>query len=181
MHSSRRQAGYSMVELLVVVTIIGAISLVSVPAFMSYRESAKIKTSMRQITNELRSARHRAIERNRPVKFSLRPTTNGVEYRRFDGNAAGTTWTLNVGPRYVDNAIWVESTTFEEKDSPADGLRDIIFLPNGTIDDYADQTKDEGGKKVAVVVLRTKAKLPLNQYTLYFQPNGSVRAVGAQY
>ena len=174
------QHGYSLAELLVVVAIIGMISLVSVPAFMQYRESTKMKASMRQITNELRSARHRAIERNRPVKFSFREGVDAAEYRRYDGNTGGTTWALNAGPKYVENVVRIDSSTFADLGT-ADGLKDIIFLPDGTVQDWATYTATESGTKVSKIVMRTKSKIPTNQYTIYFQPNGSVRAVGSKF
>jgi prepilin-type N-terminal cleavage/methylation domain-containing protein len=181
------QHGYSLAELLVVTAIIGMISLVSVPAFMQYRESSKIKASVAQLTNDMRATRYRAIERNRPVKLSFTPTTHGSEYTIHFGNTAGTTWVQNGAPKRLDGAIWIESTTFIDEDAltgTADGKKDIIFQQNGIIssaspDNY--HTKTEDGKEVAVVVLRTAADIPKNQYTLYLQPNGSVQSVGSQY
>jgi len=171
----------------VVTAIIGMISLVSVPAFMQYRESSKIKASVAQLTNDLRATRYRAIERNRPVKMSFVLTTHGSEYTIHFGNTAGTTWVQNGAAKRLDGAIWIDSTTFIDEDAitgTADGKRDIIFQQNGIIssaspDNY--HTKTEGGKEVAVVVLRTGAKIPKNQYTLYLQPNGSVQSVGSEY
>jgi prepilin-type N-terminal cleavage/methylation domain-containing protein len=176
------QRGYSLAELLVVTAIIGMISLVSVPAFMQYRESSKIKASVAQLTNDVRATRYRAIERNRPVKLSFIPSGLGTEYTRYDGNSAGTVWVQNGKPKRLDSAIWIHSTSFVDEDAVADGKKDIIFQQNGTIlspDHYP--TIAEGGKQVAVVVLRTAAEIPKNQYTLYLQPNGSVQSVGSKF
>jgi prepilin-type N-terminal cleavage/methylation domain-containing protein len=181
MQQRTAQRGYSISELLVVVAIIGTISLVSVPAFMQYREASKIKASVAQLTNDLRATRFRAIERNRPVKLSFTPTATGTEYQRYDGNMAATTWTANGTPKRLDGAIWVESTTFVDEDATKDGRNDIVFQQDGTIPTAFFHTKTEAGKEVATVVLRTKAKIARNQYTLYLQPNGSVQSIGSQY
>lgn len=174
----RSENGYSLVELIVVVGMIGIISLVSVPSFIHYRQSATIKASIAQVTNELRAARHRAITRTRPVKISIKLTDKGAEYRRYDGNSAGTTWAQSGQPKYLNSAVWVESTTFTDE-APTDGLKDIVFRADGTVSPLPTTT--EAGKQVALLVLRTKGDIPKNEYKLYFQANGTVQAVGSHY
>jgi prepilin-type N-terminal cleavage/methylation domain-containing protein len=55
------QSGYSLAEMLTVVAIIGVVSLVTVPQFIAYQRSNQLKTSMRQVMNDLRSVRQQAI------------------------------------------------------------------------------------------------------------------------
>jgi hypothetical protein len=114
------------------------------------------------------------------VKLSFIPTAKGTEYGVYLGNSTGSTWALNGMPKRLDGAIWVESTTFVDE-APTDGRKDIVFQQDGTIPSTAYHTKTESGKEVAVIVLRTKAKIPKNQYTLYLQPNGTVQSVGSNY
>ena len=179
MRNRHNQLGYSLAELLVVVAIIGLISLVSVPAFMAYRETAKIKGSLRQLTGELRNARQRAITKNRPVMISLEPTNKATLYRTYDGNSAGTSWTRYGNDRRLDKAIYVSSTTFED-DELGDTLRDIVFRTDGTISPLPTET--EAGKEVTKLVMRIDYnRIAFNQYTIYFETTGRLRAVGSKF
>ena len=54
------QAGYSLTEMLTVIAIIGMLALVMVPNFISFYNSNKMKSSMRNFTTDLRSARQLA-------------------------------------------------------------------------------------------------------------------------
>ncbi|MFN2441498.1 MAG: GspH/FimT family pseudopilin [Thermoanaerobaculia bacterium] len=168
-----RQAGVTLIEMLVVLGIIGMISVVSVPAFMSYYQSSKVKSSMRQFTNDMRAARQRAVTRARPVKVSFETGTTARAYRIFDGTVGtAPVWTVVGTPRVMSETVYLDSATFEDRDDPADGFFDIIFRPNGAIQEADFPTETEGGKVVTKVTLRTESEVPYNEYKIYFERTG---------
>src|SRR5437868_15143302 len=71
------QAGYTLAEVLTVVAIVGILSLVTVPAFMNFRTSNKVKSSVRTFTTELRRTRQLAITNGRESKLSFATGTSG--------------------------------------------------------------------------------------------------------
>jgi prepilin-type N-terminal cleavage/methylation domain-containing protein len=68
---SRRSHGYSLLELLTVVAIIGTIAVCAVPAFASYRRRMSVLAAAEQLRNIFRLTRQRAITtgHNVGVKF----------------------------------------------------------------------------------------------------------------
>ena len=96
-----QQAGYSLTEMITVVAIIGVLALVTVPAFMNFRNSAKMRASVSSFTTDLRSARQRAITRSRQVIVTYEVTASGAapkNYKRkyyfYEGDLPfnSTTW-----------------------------------------------------------------------------------------
>lgn len=166
------QRGYSLAEMLVVVAIIGMISLVTVPNFVVYMRSAKLKSSLRQLTNDLRYTRQMAITRNCRSKISFEtggaPTPSVSSYRIFEERTHPTTggrsW-AQIGSGTLDPAIYFYATNFPDEVAPNnDGTNDVIFLPNGTI----------GNQPVAggTVGIRTDQKIPKKIITLTFSITG---------
>jgi prepilin-type N-terminal cleavage/methylation domain-containing protein len=70
----RNQHGFSLIEILAVVSIIGILALCAVPSFAAYRRRASLRAEAEQLRSILRSARSRAIARNAHagVKFAAR-------------------------------------------------------------------------------------------------------------
>src|SRR5436305_5520428 len=96
------EAGFSLAEMLTVVAIVGILSLVAVPAFMNFRTSNKVKTSVRNFTTELRRTRQLAITNGKESKLSF-ATGSAGSARSYDlylgDTAVGTpaTWTALTG------------------------------------------------------------------------------------
>src|SRR5688500_7419536 len=153
------QQGYSLVEALVVVAIIGLISVVTVPNFISLYRAGRIKSSVRNFNSDLRAARQRAVARYRPVKVTFSPGAN--TYAVFEGTrdpaTKKITWDANrVAGRTMEQTVsfFTDATyvTFADQDDPVDGFRDIVFKENGTI--------ETTGK----VFIRTDFEIPKNFY-----------------
>lgn len=73
---TRRQAGFSLIELLTVVSIIGIIALVSIPAFGSMRRQMAVRAASAELRTIFHLARSRAIARSRNC---------GLKFLQIDG------------------------------------------------------------------------------------------------
>ncbi len=80
-----------MLELMVVIAIIGILAAMTVPFFVSYYQSAKVKAAAQVIVTFLNQGRQLAIKENQPVCVHITPTA--MHYHL--GSCAGVTW---VGP-----------------------------------------------------------------------------------
>jgi type IV fimbrial biogenesis protein FimT len=79
------QAGVTMVELMIVVSIAGIMAALAAPSFNDFIYSMRLTSTMSQITSGLNQARSEAIKRNAQVLFCKRDTTgtgcvNGSQY-----------------------------------------------------------------------------------------------------
>jgi Tfp pilus assembly protein FimT len=83
--------GFSLVELLVLLVVLGALFSLSLPAFMSYYKTAHVRAAASVIAAYLNQGRHLAIHQNQRVCVHIRATA--LHYAL--GSCAGTVW---VGP-----------------------------------------------------------------------------------
>jgi prepilin-type N-terminal cleavage/methylation domain-containing protein len=196
-----REHGYSVAEMLVVIAIIGLLSLAAVPAFMSFQNANKLRTSVRIFTSDLRAARQRAITRSRQVLITYATTANGAaqaNYQRtyyfFEGNlpSSSTAWTP------VTNTLTGTGTS-----ATVHSLEDIVYFPTAasatpqTFDDTvtctpggcssgADNRPDiiffpDGhalvptNATVGQITIKTDAKIAKKQYLVEISPSGNVK------
>jgi type II secretory pathway pseudopilin PulG len=167
-------------EMLVVMAIIGVMSLVSVPAFMKFYWSNKMKTSLRQFTTEVRSARQRAITENHPTMLSYDIGTGKRQFQSYNGaiQADGSVqWTVNPGPmKIMEDIVYFARPAdclFANDIEMADtsGWNDIIFRPNGTVQNVPAPPCGAGK-----VTLRTDYKVPRQNITVEFFTTGRLKA-----
>lgn len=170
---NRAERGYTLIESLVVVAIIGIFSLIAIPNFMSMYQSGKIKTSLRDVTSDLRATRQRAVSRDRYAMLSVIGTSQWAVYEgtRDPTDATKIDWTMTpvVGPKNLDPAVTFTSTG-GFKDADGDGNMDVVFEGNGTVWNMPDPISD------AYLKIKTNFDIPKNEYKISMSSAGRVSA-----
>jgi prepilin-type N-terminal cleavage/methylation domain-containing protein len=85
-----REAGFSIAELVVVIAVIGVLSVISVPFFLSYYQAAAARADVQQVITLFNQARELAIRQNDVVCVSM-PTNSKMAF--LLSSCAGTAWT----------------------------------------------------------------------------------------
>ena len=75
--------GFTMLELMVALTLAGMLLLAGLPSFTTFLRNAEVRSTTEAIANGLRLARSEATRLNRPVSFTL-------------AGGGDTSWTINI-------------------------------------------------------------------------------------
>ena len=166
------ERGFSLAEMLVVVAIIGIMTLVVVPNFISMYNSSRFKGSARTLATSLRNARQQAIAANTRTKVSFRvtgttPRTFFVDLEERDIQAGTTSW-RRVRTGDLGQSITFTDSGFGDYVTGDSGLLDIVFLPNGTIQNLPPAEANR------FIEIKTTIKVPKPTYRLNFTPTGNV-------
>ncbi len=78
------RGGFTLIEMLIVVVLLGIMSSIAMPKFWQYRQAWKLESGGQQIIGDLQRARIAAIKRNRTV--FLRKTGSSAYEIRYMGN-----------------------------------------------------------------------------------------------
>jgi Tfp pilus assembly protein FimT len=171
--------------MLTVVAIVGILALVTVPNFITYYQSNKMKVALRNFTADLRTVRQMSITQGVQTRVTFTPAaTNTRASRAYDfwqGNAAfnSTTWTQLTQPdptkpallkgytRHTEDAAYFPNSgqTFDA----VGGVYSVVFFPDGHVGMPA-------GATTAAIVLKTDQKVPKALYTIDVSPSGRVYA-----
>ncbi len=128
----QKAAGFSLIETLTVLIIMGILTSFAIVVYGGYRRAARAKSAARQFENLFNTARALAINQNAYFQAVIDPNTSGLWIDQVDGSGR------LVAPKVTTPEIWsayvrlIELSVNGIPASPA--LIRILFRPNGTSD-----------------------------------------------
>ncbi len=124
----RGEAGFTLVETLVVIVIMGVAAAIAVGGFQSYARSAEHSGTRNDIVSALRAAHQRAL--TEATVYCVRFAADGTSWTTFRGTCA--TGTKVKGPEDVGGRnIALTSVDFTRPDGTT-GSQDVEFTARGT-------------------------------------------------
>ena len=186
MHTRKsHQSGFSLVEMLTVVAIVGILALVTVPNFITFFQSNKMKVAMRNFSADVRTMRQLSITRGLQTRITFTPAaSNTAASRAYDlwmgnSNFNSTVWTpltqqdptkkalLKGYTKHLEDIAYFPSTgqTFDA----VSGVYSVVFFPDGHVGMPT-------GLTTAAVMVKTDMKVPKAQYQIDVSPSGRVYA-----
>lgn len=194
--SAGRRRGFSLVEMLIVLTVLGIMAAVAVPTFLKDDPAADVRHAADRLANVLRQARFRAVSLKRPVHVEFEPGGAGGFYTAYadhdgDGDVHGTApeveatritfpdrtgglpgLALPEGVRFDRGA----ATSSPDDDASAPGaaldlpVNPVVFRPRGTVEWPDGATDPSAG------LYLSHADDPGIVYAVVLMPTGAVKS-----
>ncbi len=109
----KRAAGFSLVELLIAIAIMGVLLSLGIPAFTTYINNAKLRATAQSFLAGVQQARSEAVRRNARVDFVL---TNGdfagAAFATVAASTSGQNWFIRTSDlaNFVEGKYGVEGS-----------------------------------------------------------------------
>ena len=130
----RDEAGMSLVELIVVVTVIGIVAMVGLPSMQEWIDRYEVRTAATEIASAIQLQRMRAVSRNR--EFSILFDEKTGRYTLYDGQPSDGTQ-VEARPRQLPRSTGFATTVTDPVSAPGDA---IVCHPDGSLNDRSEGT-----------------------------------------
>lgn len=120
--------GFSLVEIMIVIALIGIIATIAVPNFQNYIRNRNLKTAAQEISSEFFVTRERALAENRTYRIVFNTAIN--QYTTEELDTTTSTWTVRQTKQVAASAAANDGIVIDAANTTATSF---TFQPRGTI------------------------------------------------
>jgi type II secretion system protein H len=127
MSSQDRDSGFTMIELLVTIALLGIMMAIAVSGWSAWARASRQSGTARELQSVLRQAQVRAVTEGRAVCVAFRVAEN--DYTLYRGACDDATKVKVIGPVVSDSDVRLASPVFT---SPSGASTGVTFSARGT-------------------------------------------------
>jgi len=129
--AARSQRGFSLIELMVVVVLVGVLIALGVPGIANWAGDARLRSVAESFTNGLRLAQATAVARSHVTAFSI---TNAEPAYNAAPASGGTNWMVLLDPlsssETMDSSYLIQSSTEARRQNVTVSSNDTLVCFN---------------------------------------------------
>jgi type II secretory pathway pseudopilin PulG len=141
--------GFTLIEILVISSIIVAFSLISIPLFVNYQKTTKLKNEARLMATNIRFAQQLAITEQNRHEISFNELQNS--YMVVNANTQEIIKTINLNPEV--EIISIENLTNNK----------AVFIPSGGVIEAGEITLSNSKGKLTTVNVKPSGYVQITE------------------
>jgi type IV fimbrial biogenesis protein FimT len=147
-----RTAGFTLMEMIVVVAVFSILAAIAIPSFMSLLPGMRLNGAARQVLGDLMTARMKAVKLNQRTKVFF---DNRYQYRICDDADNNDTVTSGEGD-VEDKSI---QANYQDVSFDLNNTSDPVFFPKGTATNRTITLQNSSGSKRITISIAGRVKI----------------------
>ena len=148
----RKDAGFTLIELIIIIAIVGALTAIAVPNFMTYQSNFRLTGALSSLRGDLVGVRMLAIKGNKEYQVVF--SSGGYLIIKGD-SSTGSTFDAN-------NPELTRNFADEYQGVTAAATANPVFSPKGTVTPAPVTITLQGGQRTQTITIFIAGKIKVN-------------------